>query len=570
MKQSIRVLVILCVTALCAGPAFAVPITMNYQGYLTDSSGIPVNGTKNITFNLYTAINVIVPSWTETLAVAVEKGVYSVVLGANPVNPIDPSLFSGAPAIGIAVESDPEMTPRRELTSAAFSVRAASAETADTVADGAVTDAKIAGPIAAAKIAQGPGSTLDADTLDGKNAADLQNRVIGTCGPGSSITAVNSDGSVVCAPAGLTGTLAANYVPRSDGSGLADSSIFDNGKVGIGTATPVAKLDVVTTPIDTYGSWLPYDAYYNPCEHCADTCDGNPTAEFTCRGQLSCEDIRNSDGEFWEYRAVSCGQVQTAARFSGDVRVSGGTLIGNGSGLTNVNATSVTTQNQIVSTTPTGTAPMQVASTTQVPNLNADLLDGQHASDIISAASNADTVDSMHASDIISAASNADTVDSMHANEIIAAATDGIPPSWHQILPAAQRFVLVMNNGAVLDKETGLVWERSPVPTLRAWQPATGYCIDLELGSRKGWHLPTLEQLSTLLDTTRTSPSLPSGHPFINVQGGAYGYWSATTTPDTLNAWVVKFETGIVFHPSKTDAHYTWCVRGGQTLDAYN
>ena len=37
---------------------------------------------------------------------------------------------------------------------------------------------------------------------------------------------------------------------------------------------------------------------------------------------------------------------------------------------------------------------------------------------------------------------------------------DEIPPTWSQKLPAAQRFVIVLDGAAVLDKETGLVWER--------------------------------------------------------------------------------------------------------------
>ena len=37
-----------------------------------------------------------------------------------------------------------------------------------------------------------------------------------------------------------------------------------------------------------------------------------------------------------------------------------------------------------------------------------------------------------------------------------------VPRAWSQKLPASARFQLVLDNAAVLDKETGLVWEKSP------------------------------------------------------------------------------------------------------------
>src|SRR5690606_9037504 len=48
---------------------------------------------------------------------------------------------------------------------------------------------------------------------------------------------------------------------------------------------------------------------------------------------------------------------------------------------------------QLVSTVATGTAPMSVTSTTQVNNLNADLLDGQHGSYYLSLANTTGTLD---------------------------------------------------------------------------------------------------------------------------------------------------------------------------------
>jgi hypothetical protein len=37
-------------------------------------------------------------------------------------------------------------------------------------------------------------------------------------------------------------------------------------------------------------------------------------------------------------------------------------------------------------------------------------------------------------------------------------------PSWDQTLPSSTRFIVLsnMNSAAVLDRETGLVWEQSP------------------------------------------------------------------------------------------------------------
>lgn len=146
---------------------------------------------------------------------------------------------------------------------------------------------------------------------------------------------------------------------------------------------------------------------------------------------------------------------------------------------------------------------------------------------------------------------------------------DQIPPTWSQKLPASERFVLVLDNAAVLDKETGLVWEKSPSTSTYTWTDAIYHCADLNVGGRKGWHIPTVEQLASLQDTSvGGSPKLPTGHPFIAVQ--SYYYWSATTNASTTtNAWDVSFLAGDVGNYVKTGNDYAWCVRGGQSHDAY-
>lgn len=144
-----------------------------------------------------------------------------------------------------------------------------------------------------------------------------------------------------------------------------------------------------------------------------------------------------------------------------------------------------------------------------------------------------------------------------------------LQPSWgKKITDASKRFETVLDGPAVLDKETGLVWEKSPNTTARTWTSAISYAYGKEVGGRKGWRLPTVEELASLVDTSVSGdPKLPSGHPFTNVQSGYY--WSSTTNvSSTSSAWDVHFGDGDVFYGGKGGNNYVWCVRGGHGHDA--
>ena len=151
---------------------------------------------------------------------------------------------------------------------------------------------------------------------------------------------------------------------------------------------------------------------------------------------------------------------------------------------------------------------------------------------------------------------------------------DKIPPAWSQKLPATKRFELVLDGRGVLDKETGLVWRTRP-NGYGNLAYASSQCTMLNIGGRAGWHLPTVEQLASLLDTSVDSPPmLPKGYPFLNVQWGPYEdyivYLTASTHPDDPEAlWTVNFATGEIGGDGKDQERYFWCVRGGQTYDAY-
>jgi len=99
----------------------AIPQKINYQGYLTNASGVPIHGTLQIVFSIYDVPAGGTPLWTETQNVIVTQGVYSVNLGE--VTPIGLT-FNNPYFLGVRVGADPEMTPRIPLTSVGYAFRA--------------------------------------------------------------------------------------------------------------------------------------------------------------------------------------------------------------------------------------------------------------------------------------------------------------------------------------------------------------------------------------------------------------------------------------------------------------
>lgn len=165
-------------------------------------------------------------------------------------------------------------------------------------------------------------------------------------------------------------------------------------------------------------------------------------------------------------------------------------------------------------------------------------------------------------------------------------------PAWSQTLPASTRFVPVLPvqvcvgticaqvAQAVLDRETGLVWEKLAGDAdengvvdsndRADWQAALATCIAKKVGNRFGWRLPTIEELLSLADPTVPGPgvALPSGHPFIGVQASFY----STTTEQLGSASsvnVVNFRApfGAGWASDKSTPLFIWCVRGGSGRD---
>jgi hypothetical protein len=157
----------------------------------------------------------------------------------------------------------------------------------------------------------------------------------------------------------------------------------------------------------------------------------------------------------------------------------------------------------------------------------------------------------------------------------------GLPPTWDKTMPAndpggacpanSSRFKCVMGNAAVRDNETGLVWEKVPDATFRVWDGARSHCVNKIVGGRKGWRLPSVAELASLVDPSVAfpGPTLPPNHPFSNVVGSQY--WSASSDAGAAtDAWVVVFVNGNVLSTVKSAAlHNAWCVRGAMNADQF-
>jgi len=144
-------------------------------------------------------------------------------------------------------------------------------------------------------------------------------------------------------------------------------------------------------------------------------------------------------------------------------------------------------------------------------------------------------------------------------------------PAWDRKLPASLRFYVLTdwNNAAVLDKETGLVWERTV--SGGQWEVARNYCANQTTGSRTGWRLPSLHELNSLFDPSALGGylALPPGHPFINFPPGPF--WSATLDATNPNAaWMVDFMGGgAVTTDLIVNGHLGVCVRGASNAHQY-
>ena len=108
---------------------------------MTDASDVPLEGSHDITFRIYDAESGGALLWEETQSVLIQSGVFSILLGGT--TDLDLT-FDNPYWLAIKVGSDSEMTPRQQIASAGYAIRAEKSDSAIS-ADMADDTQKIAG-----------------------------------------------------------------------------------------------------------------------------------------------------------------------------------------------------------------------------------------------------------------------------------------------------------------------------------------------------------------------------------------------------------------------------------------
>jgi hypothetical protein len=221
----------------------SIPGMLNYQGYLTDTSAIPIQDSLDMIFRIYDSETGITELWSETHNdIPVEQGVFSVILGNSTLIP-DSIFINNAEAwLELTLEGPQTLSPRTRITAIGYAYTALFADTAeyayyavtdsDWVVNGSDLYVNVPGNVGVGIIY--PQAKLDVNGTARMNGFTLPTAAVS----GHVLTSDNNGvGTWQLAPAADTDWVIVN---NSQYSGVP-------GNVGIGTTTPVCKLEVIGT-----------------------------------------------------------------------------------------------------------------------------------------------------------------------------------------------------------------------------------------------------------------------------------------------------------------------------------
>ncbi|HYO95067.1 MAG TPA: DUF1566 domain-containing protein [Polyangiaceae bacterium] len=123
--------------------------------------------------------------------------------------------------------------------------------------------------------------------------------------------------------------------------------------------------------------------------------------------------------------------------------------------------------------------------------------------------------------------------------------------------PPKERFRVAANT--VRDLWFGLTWQRHVADESFSFALAGEYCAALELDGERGFRVPSMKELTTLVDETRVEPAMDL-EAFPDAPNESF--WSSTPWAFTaVAAWHVRFQTGVALYETATYNYRVRCVR---------
>jgi hypothetical protein len=360
--------------------ASALPRLVRFGGTVKGADGNPLAGVTGITFALYSEQTGGAPLWLETQNVTADSnGRYTALLGATKFDGLPAELSTSEQArwVGAQVQGQPEQ-PRVLLVSAPYALKAGDAET-------------IGGLPPSAFMLAAPYASLASSSPSG----------------GATARAASPDAT----PAALSGSGTADYIPLwTTASNIGSSVLFQSGTgasagIGINTVTPASTLDINgggtirgTLSLPAPGTATASAGYDSqPLDLAASVFNSGTAAAQASTFQLKAEPVGNDTSTpaaslnlLYGLGASTPAETGLAIASNGKINFATGQVFPCAAPLNAANVFSasqtvngsVIAAGQFVSTAATGTAPLQVASATQVANLNASLLGGLGASSL--------------------------------------------------------------------------------------------------------------------------------------------------------------------------------------------
>jgi hypothetical protein len=117
----------------------------------------------------------------------------------------------------------------------------------------------------------------------------------------------------------------------------------------------------------------------------------------------------------------------------------------------------------------------------------------------------------------------------------------------------------VSSADVVVDRVTGLMWQRTVDPDGYAWDQANGHCACLATGGHHDWRLPTRIELVSIVDFTKGDPAI-DGNAFPSAPSDYF--WTSSPvagSPDA--AWYLYFFDGNTHSMGRDTVYRARCVR---------